>query len=146
MLAPQIVRADHVACQSETVKRGEVQPVKNVCKWVVRPLRTNAGWAGAVLSINGTEYAAECFLAVDDSGRVTQVIDLRKDADTHYRLTFRGTEAHCDCPQATYRQCRCKHSAAVRAALDFLEAKEREEWELQVALRALNVDLTKAPF
>ena len=65
---------------------------------------------------------------------------------THYRLTFIGSEATCDCPQATYRGCRCKHAAAVRAALDWLEAKERSAWELEVALRALNVDLTRPPF
>src|SRR5947208_16026210 len=101
-IRPSVVQT-LVGCESETRRRGAVEAVRNVCRWVVRPLRRDNGWAGAVLSINAVEYAAECFLAADGAGRVTQVIDLRKDEYTHYRLTFIGSEASCDCPQATYR-------------------------------------------
>lgn len=123
-------------CQSETIKGGEVQKVRNICRWVERPtLRDNgAGWHKAVLSINGDLYGAESFwTSDDDAGHAWQIVDLRKLDGTHYRLSFGPDGEHCDCPAAVYRGCICKHTAAVKAALAWLEERERLEWELSRA-------------
>jgi hypothetical protein len=105
------------------------------------------GWYSAVLEINGTAYAAECFFtADDDTGHVWQVIDLRQPDGEHYRLTIGPDGTLCDCPHAVYRGVICKHGAAVLEALDRLEALERAEWELTRATDALNEARAEAPF
>jgi hypothetical protein len=121
-----------LCCRSETVKRGEVRPVYKESAWLRQPTPRRNGWTGAVLDIEGTTYSAECFF-VADAGHVWQIVDLTKRDGTTYRLSFGRGGEHCDCPQSVYRRCRCKHVATVRAALDWLEAKERAEWADAVA-------------
>ena len=118
-----------VVARSETVRRGQVVPVYGESAWVRRPTPRPNGWAGAVLVIGGTAYAAESFhLGLGDGGPYCQVVDLRKADGTHYRLTFGPGGDHCDCAHHVFRGVVCKHLATVRASLDWLEAAERDEW------------------
>jgi len=117
-----------IVCRSETVRRGEVLPVGNVCRWVARPEPHGTGWPNAVLEGNGTLYAASGFHTDNGEGVWWLVVDLRKEDGTHYRLTFGPDGEHCSCPQYTFRGCCCKHRAVVRAALDWLEQAERSDW------------------
>lgn len=133
-------------CESETVKQGEVQKVKNLCQWVKRPVVCPGGWHQAVLSINGEPYAASSFCTGDEStGSWWQVVDLRKPDGTHYRLTFGPDGDHCDCPHSVYRNLLCKHPKAVRAALEWLERVERAEQEWRSAQAELAAAAVEEP-
>jgi hypothetical protein len=134
--ATQTRRLD-VTARSETVRGGEVRPVYMASAWLKRPARRENGWHGAELVIEGTGYAAESFHTDDGEGRVWQIVDLRKDGGTHYRLTFGPDGDLCDCPHRVFRGVTRKHAATVRAALDWLETRERLQWEAAAAARAL---------
>jgi len=144
--APQREPRLAVTARAETVKRGRLLPVYADGTWTKRPAPRPTGWHGAELVIGGTVYAAESFHTGDDFGNHWQIVDLFKPDGTHYRLTFGPDGEQCDCPHATYRGCRCKHVATVRAALDWLEERERLEWEAAVAVAALDGDQAAAPF
>jgi hypothetical protein len=129
----------HVNCTSETVKAGEVIAVGHSSHWLRTPQVRENGWHHAILSIDGTIYRAECTFCGGSEG-VWQVVDLdRLDRPgTAYRVTLGPDGDLCDCPHRTYRGVACKHAAAVRTALEWLEEDERLRWEAAVALAALD--------
>jgi hypothetical protein len=125
-------------CQSETVKAGEVQTVRNVGHWLRRPVPRTNGWHNGLLTINGLTYRAECNFAAGESGIVFQVVDLRRlDTGDAYRLVIGHGDDSCSCPHHQYRGVVCKHINSLRAALVALEEWERLEWNAAVAVAAL---------
>jgi hypothetical protein len=134
-------------CQSETIKAGQVETVRNVCHWLRRPVPRTNGWHNGLLTINGLSYRAECTFAAGESGCVFMVIDLtRLDSGESYRVTLGHGEEQCTCPHHSYRGVVCKHIKSLQAALVWLEEQERLEWEAEVALAALDGDHGPAPF
>jgi hypothetical protein len=132
---------------SQTVKAGEVLAVANSVRWLRRPQVRENGWHHALLSIDGKHYKAECSFASGESGVVFQVVDLaRLDTGDEYRLIIGHGDDNCSCPHRTYRGVTCRHLAGVRAALAWLEEHERLAWEAAVAIAALDMDNSPAPF
>jgi hypothetical protein len=60
---------------------------------------------------------------------------LVKPDGTQYRIVFGpdSPDGSCDCAHSCFRGVVCKHLAAVRAALDWLEQAERDEWAVAIA-------------
>jgi hypothetical protein len=125
-------------CESQTVKAGEVQSVRNVGHWLRRPVPRTNGWHNGLLTINGLTYRAECTFAAGESGVVFQVVDLvRLDTGESYRVTLGHGEEQCTCPHSQYRGVVCKHIQSVQAAMVWLEEAERLEFEAAVAVATL---------
>jgi hypothetical protein len=124
-----------VTARAETVRGGEVVPAYSDAAWTPRPTPRPNGWTGALLVIGDTTYSAESSWYDDGQGHHWQVVDLRKPDDKHLRIVFGpgAPDGSCDCEHATYRGATCKHLAAVRVALDWLERTERDEWEAAIA-------------
>jgi hypothetical protein len=125
-------------CKSETLRKGEVQKVGQVCRWLVLPTPTDTGFTGGKLVISGTSYAVEGTHATADNGAAFLYVRLRKwDGKEHVACIGQGIE-QCSCEAATYRpQCRCRHLAGLEVALERLEVIERLQWELDCANAAL---------
>jgi hypothetical protein len=136
-----------VEARSETVKRGEVQAVAHRCFWLRRPAVAANGWTHALVGLDGAIYKAACEFAAGESGVVFQVVDLKRlDTGAEYRVVIGHGDDSCSCPHRTYCGCECKHLAGVKAALAYLEEQERLEWEAAVAIAALDMDNSPAPF
>jgi len=63
------------------------------------------------VAINGTEYHVEAHTEPQASGLACLGYRLTKPDGTAYDVD--GDYLECDCPDCTYRQRQCKHSAAV---------------------------------
>lgn len=114
--------------KAETIRKGEVQAVGHVCRWLRRPTPRPMGWENAQLIIDGTSYTAEATFATDDDdGGTFLYVQLRKWDGKEITLCLgRGVE-QCSCEHATYRGVKCKHLAGLEAALDHLDGLEQAE-------------------
>jgi hypothetical protein len=135
------------SCTSQTVKSGQVQTVTNQVRWLRRPQVRPQGWGFALLAIDHSVYKAEASWAAAEAGVAFQFVDLtRVDTGDVYHLTLGHADDQCSCPHQQFRGVVCRHLAAVRAALAWLETRERAEWELAAALQALGEADVSVPF
>ena len=89
--------------------KAKVKPVSGSCRWVLPIGEADTG----VLAINGTNYTVTVLRG--QSG--VEGYRKAKVDGTTYDIAAAADRWTCDCPDATYRQRECKHSAALRAAL-----------------------------